>query len=207
MTMPMIPRYTFSMVCAALCVSMLTSGCARRADFTEAYRERLHGALYNVQFYISEGIVLSRIEESLHKTVAPDIHSLRIEKQKKLIEVEIPRGTPGILRLEEAETLAVQFEPFPPGEEMVIPFTRTPRSGPEQEFVYSFRNKTLRYQDKTYQVFFRKREFPVYTNEGGRRVWSHNVVLKSFPVLQINPVEQFVFVETQRRTAPGLRLE
>lgn len=200
-------QYTFLVLSAAVYALLLSTGCAGRADFTDSYRERLEGPLNNVQFYISDGIVLRRIEESLHKTVAPDTHSLRIAKKKKLIEVEIPRGTPGILRLEEAETLAVQFEPFPPGEEMVIPFTRTPRSGPEQGLVYSFRNNTLRYQDKTYQVFFRKREFPVYTNVGGRRVWSHNVVRTSFPVLQINPVEQFAFVEKQRRTAPGLRLE
>ncbi len=190
-----------------LCLWLLITGCAQRTDFNDAYRQELQGSLQNVQFYISEGIVLRRIEEQLHRAVASDTHGLRIERSKKLIEVSIPKGTPGILQEADARTLFVQFEPSPPGEEMVIPFTRIRRTDMGQEIVYIFREGTLRYEDQEYQVLYPKREFPVYRKEGGRRIWSHNVVRESFPVLQIDPVDHFSTFEKQRRVAPGLRLD
>jgi len=194
-------------------VSMILSGCQSIVPFNDEYRREFDEYLKYVQFYISDKIVLRREIEAQEKTVAKKYHSIRIEKSKKILEITIPENTPGILRKIKGARLFIQFEqPSPDGKERTIPFTRLRRDrligkmATDRGYVYQFRGRKILYEGKEYFVSYRKKEFPVYEIKEGKQVLSYHIIANSFPLLIIDPIQEFQRLEKEYRTASGMRL-
>ena len=193
-------------------VSLILPGCQSIVPFNDEYRREFDEYLKYVQFYISDKIVLRREIEAQEKTVAKKNHSIRIEKSKKILEITIPEKTPGILRKIKGDRLFIQFEPSPDGKERTIPFTRIRRDrqigqmATDRGYVYQFRGRKILYEGKEYLVSYRKKEFPVYEIKEGKQVLSYHIIANSFPLLIIDPVQEFQRLEKEYRTASGMKL-
>ncbi|MFH0844970.1 MAG: hypothetical protein V1930_05795 [Pseudomonadota bacterium] len=200
-------------ILSAALIFMIILGCQPVDLFTDDYRREFDEHLKYVQFYISDEIILRRELEGEEKSVTKRFHSIRIEKTRKILEITIPANTPGIVNRIEKKTLYVQFEPSPDGLDRTIPFRRIEKeeqigSGPGTGLghVYQFRGKKIIYGGREYFVYYEKREFPVYEIKEGRPIPSYYIIADSYPVLKINPVEEFQEVEKVRRSVSGLKL-
>lgn len=198
-----------SIIISAYFIITILVGCQSVVLFTDEHRREFDEQLKYVQFYISDKIVFRREMEAQEKTVEKKYHSIRIEKSKKILEITIPKNTPGILRKIVGDTLYVQFESLPDGKDRTIPFRRIRRVeqiGTERGYVYQFKGKKIIYEGKEYFVSYRKKEVPIYVIKEGKQIPSYYIIADSFPLLTINPVQEFQELEKIHRSASGMKV-
>ncbi|MBD3236493.1 MAG: hypothetical protein GF330_07305 [Candidatus Eisenbacteria bacterium] len=98
------------------------SGCGRGLrHFTHVDRMKYSSQIHDIQYYVSEDAVFSRMMESYEEGVAPD-HTIRTLQQYRIEEMAIGERTPGILVGERGDTLLVSFEPPVAGRERYFRF-------------------------------------------------------------------------------------
>ena len=198
-------------------LSMIFSGCRTFVPFTDLHREEFENFLYNLQFYTSQPIVLTRDIGAEEKLITDNTRTIRIEHNRKIMEITIPKHTPGILKSVREDTLHVQFEPRLSGEDRTIPFARITKHKylPKDpgDYIYQFRprDKKIRYEGKEHTVSFLRKKTPVskkdtdvYVDNPDKKIPSHYVVKTLYPVLTISPVEKISKFEKKQRTAPGM---
>ena len=157
--------------------------------------------------------VFKREIESEETSIINRTHRIRIERNKKILEITIPKHTPGILRRVEGNTIYVQFEPDQEGYDLSIPFTKTvlrdlnedPGSG--TKYAYEFSADKFNYAGKEYTVLYVKEEVPVYSDKSGKKKVDHIVTKMFYPHLMIYPVELVDLLDKEKRTVRGMRIE
>jgi hypothetical protein len=99
-------------IAALLGIAFLTAGCANKVPFTQDMRQEHNLSVDNlkiVQFYIDDDVTLQR-ELSLKETSVTPGHALKILNDKRIEEVFIKGGTPGVVIDGGADNLLVSFE-------------------------------------------------------------------------------------------------
>ncbi len=198
----------------ALLLFITVPGCIVNSlvPFTSWHVNEFEAYVRDIQYYTSEIFVFKREIESEEKSVINRTHRIRIERNKKILEITIPKNTPGILRKIEGNTLHVQFEPDQEGYEMAIPFTKSVlqdfESDPESSarYAYVFNADKIHYGGKEYSVLYPKEEVPVYTDKSGKKKVDHYVTKMFYPRLMIYPVELVDLLDREKRTVKGLRI-
>jgi hypothetical protein len=181
--------------------------------FTNRHVDEFEAYLRNLQYYTSEIVVFKREIESEEKSVINRTHRIRIERNKKILEITIPKNTPGVLRKIEGNTIYVQFEPDQEGYDITIPFTKAVLQdfqadpGYGAKYAYVFNAEKIQYAGKEYSVFYLKEEVPVSTDKGGKKKVDHYVTKMFYPHLMVYPVELVDLLDKDKRTVKGLRLE
>ncbi len=201
--------------------SFFSGYCKSYVPFTSEHREIFKDELEKIQFYITEEIVLTRIETG--KDYIDEARSLHI-KGNKITEITIPKHTPCIASVRnnssqadtKDDTLYIQCEPASQNKEYIIPFTRKQRHGSVPSdpsiYIYEFREKELNYAGKKYEVLFQETYIPV--NEKDTSLYIHDIdesrnvnhVRKMlYPVLMINLAE-YRIKEQEKRSVPGIMI-
>ena len=186
--------------------------------FSDEYRVRLESFLPQVQFYLSRDLVLVREMEITEERIEAPSHRVRLEKDRRILEIRIPAGTPGVLREATPEVLWVAFEDPGDGLPRRIPFRRTPiRTGKADlespaNFVYQFSEPIVRYEGERFEARFVHEGVPVspedvsvYAPPAKRAPGVHRIRKTFYPALMIDLVEQEAR-RRERRTAEGLRV-
>jgi hypothetical protein len=186
--------------------------------FSDEYRLRLEEFLPRVQFYLSRDLVLVREMEITEERVDAPSHRVRIEKNRRILEIRIPAGTPGVLREATPEALWVAFEDPGDGLPRRLPFRRTPRRAGKADletpanFVYQFSAPTVQYGGERFEARFVREGVPVspddvsvYAPPAEREPGVHRIRKTFYPALMIDLVEQEAR-RRDRRTADGLRV-
>ena len=145
-------RKTYT-IAAILTLAAALAGCGTsRVAFLHAYRApgKL-GAdeLKSLQFYVSEDIVLRRVEDTSQHQVT-EAHAYRAIDGTLREVIELPRGTPGLVTKVEGSTLWVSFE-----EDGALAFQYLPKVEGEIGETYRFPyrpGKHLRYRGEYYEV-------------------------------------------------------
>ncbi len=191
--------------------------CRTFEPFTDELRETFENRLSDLQFFISDQIVLSREIETEEISIGNRTHRVRIKNNRKLIKIIIKKETRGVLKKAEGDTLHIQFESLPDGKERTIPFTRKKESeetaGEPGYYVYEFKDPEVSYEGKTYTVSFSERDVPVhekdisvYVDKEGKQAEEHYIKEPVYPVLLVDLVLHRIR-EKERRKAPGLSVE
>jgi len=106
----------------ALVLGLGVSGCSNRAALNDDLRGRIgDDELRRVQIFTSDPIQLSRVLRSDEPSVTGR-HSLRIDRDRKLEEIRIAAGTPGVIIKAEQNRFFVSFEPPIDGAEVTLTF-------------------------------------------------------------------------------------
>lgn len=179
-------RRTHIIVATLFALGLSACGTSRVA-FLHAYRQpgKLGGQeLKRLQFYVSEDIVLRRVEDTSEHGVTSE-HAYRAVQGQLEEVVELPRGTPGLVTKIDKDTLWVSFE-----EDGALPFQHLPKVDGETGETYRFPyrlGRRLRYRGHYFEVI-----------EGGLGDGPDTFLLVE--------AEHGLRMEDQRRTMPGRRL-
>ncbi|GBC62152.1 hypothetical protein DENIS_3115 [Desulfonema ishimotonii] len=209
----------------AILLSLISfASCTPFVPFTALHMQMVGGTppdrLQNLQFYISDEIRLRREIGYQERYVEDATHTIRVEDRRQILEIRIPRHTPGVLSRVAGDTLYVRFEgpPGDPGRE--IPFTKRPRNvyltDEPEDFIYQLRPERLpfylMYGGNLSEVCFSTEKTEVsrenvdmYAGKGDH-VKRHYYMKTLYPVLMVRPVRQTSDVERAHRTLPGQRL-
>jgi len=166
-------------VLMALLAAIAPIGCSNLVPLRREQVVEFQGQLQNVQFYISNEVILSRVLQSEERNVSRR-HQIRIEKGKKIEEIHILESTPGVLDIQASklpDLLRVYFDKPSPHFPRALPF----RYDPTQ--------LTYRLDDDDWKVQYEGREFKVVKT-------GHLLV----------DVDQIVEVERKQRVLPGVEL-
>jgi len=181
--------------------------------FTDGHVNEFEAYLEDLQYYTSEMVVFKREMETEEKSITNKTHRIRIERNKKILEITIPKNTPGVVRKIEGNTLFVQFEPDQEGYDMTIPFTKAVlqdfQADPDSpaRYTYVLNAEKIQYAGKEYSIFYLQEEVPVYTEKNGKKKVDHRVTKMFYPHLMIYPVELVDLLDKEKRTVKGLRIE
>lgn len=198
---------------------MFLPSCRSLELFTDEYRVRLEPRLSRVQFYLSRNLLLTREMEITEEAIEVPSHRVRIEKDRRVLEIEMPAGTPGVLRAATEDVLWVAFEDLGDGVRRRLPFRRIPvRAGDADRddpanFVYQFDEPRVRYEGTRFAVHFEREgvrvtpsDVSVYAPASDRTPGVHRIRKTFYPALMIDLFEREDF-RRQRRTADGVRVE
>lgn len=112
------------------------AACSNMTPVDEDLRSRIgDDELRRLQLYVSSDISLWRALRS-EETGVTAKHSLRIDKGRRVEEVLIAAGTPGVVVKAEKLKLCVSFEPPIGGQEVFITFVRGNNGNKEGYFMY-----------------------------------------------------------------------
>ena len=192
--------------------------CRSPALFTDEYRVRLESRLPRVQFYLSRDLVLRREMETTEEVIDIPSHRIRIERDRRILEIEFPAGTPGVLRDVDGDTLWVVFEDRADGLFRSLPFRRTPIRTAASDmddpanFVYQFAESRVRYEGAWFEARFVREGVPVTPSDvtvhappADRETGVHRIRKTFYPALTIALFEHEAF-HRERRRAEGVRV-
>lgn len=112
------------------------SACSNLTPVDDDIRSRVGDEeLRRLQLYVSSDIELWRVLRS-EETGVTAKHSLRIDKGRRMEEVLISAGTPGIIVNTEKNKLFVSFEPPIAGQEVFITFVKGNNGRTEGYFMF-----------------------------------------------------------------------
>lgn len=189
--------------------AMLTCTCTRTyAPFTFEHRLLFEGKLDKIQYYINQEVTLRRNLKSEERIIEDRTHRVRIERNRKILEITIPQYTPGILDRIKGDTLYIRFENIPDGQDRTIPFSH-PKEGKGDR--YEFREDTIVYGGETFAVVLGKQDVPVSEQDVAVYVGKnaetseHQIRKHARPMLLIDLVEKN-YREDESRKVPGLKV-
>ena len=105
-----------------LFLSLAATGCSSRTALNDDIRGRIgEEDLRRLQVYTSDSIHLSRTLRADEPTVTGR-HSLRVDRDRKIEEIYIAAGTPGVILKAEKNRFFVSFEPPVDGVEVTLTF-------------------------------------------------------------------------------------
>ncbi|QTA85763.1 Uncharacterized protein dnm_017770 [Desulfonema magnum] len=202
-------------------VFMLVAGCRSFVPFTYEQGKEFKNYLPNIQFYISQQILLQRGVESEEKIITSDSRKIRVEKNRKIMEIKIPKHTPGICRKtdgDELNKLYIQFEPPSENKERLIPFNKISKYDPVTDdpgaYMYQFKDREIIYEGKKYTVLFSQKktrvskgDTDIYANKTDETTQNHYFIKILYPLLIIDPVEHSSRFEKERRTVSGVKIQ
>ena len=115
---------------------LVVTGCSPYTPLDEDIRARVgEDELAKLQFYVSSDILLWRVLRN-EETGVTAKHSLRIDKGRRLEEILISAGTPGVIVKAEKMKLCVSFEAPIAGQEVYITFVKGNNGNKEGYFMY-----------------------------------------------------------------------
>jgi len=93
-------------------LALLATGCATRVPFTQGLRAKYvltDDQLRNIQYYVSGPLTLRR-DLAKGEVNITDGHRIRIVKDRRVEEIKVRPGTPGIAEIVAPHSLSVSFE-------------------------------------------------------------------------------------------------
>ncbi len=146
-------RRSAHLLLGTLLLATLATACSsQRVAFLHDYRQPGQlgtGELKQLQFFVSQDIVLRRIVDTSEHGVT-ETHAYRAVQGELREEIVLPAGTPGLVTKVEGDTLWVSFE-----EDGALAFQYLPRVEGEigETYRFPYRNgKSLRYRGDYYKV-------------------------------------------------------
>jgi hypothetical protein len=186
--------------------------------FTDEYRVRLADQLPRVQFYLSRDLLLVREMSMTEEVIDTPSHRVRIEKDRRILEIKIPAGTPGVLREAGEEILWVAFEDWGDGLRRRLPFRRTPLRPDKADasdpanFIYQLNVPAVRYEGERFETRFVREgvavtrdDVAVFAPADAAADGEHRVRRTFYPALMIDLFQREMF-RRERRTADGVRV-
>jgi hypothetical protein len=118
---------------SALLLGLAVAGCSNRTALDDEIRGRVgEEELRRLQLYVSSDIQLWRVLRSEETGVTAN-HTLRIDRDRRMEEVLITAGTPGVIIKAEKKRLEVSFEAPVNGQEVTLAF-QVDRNGDNQGY-------------------------------------------------------------------------
>ncbi|MBF0225369.1 MAG: hypothetical protein HQK76_07930 [Desulfobacterales bacterium] len=189
-------------------------GCGSLVSFNDEYRNIIDNQLPLVQFYISHPLRLTREVDLDEKAVSQKNHSVKIGNTKKIIEIIIPKNTPGILKKIEKDTLYIQFEDISDDKERVIPFKKrilVDGLNDPSNFIYEFSDEKVVYGGDIYKTKFIQRDLlveekdvSIFTGDSEKKI-EHYTPKYIYPVLKFRLYEYDKFMKEKRKVT-GIKL-
>ncbi len=192
-----------------ICVIPLWACTRTYAPFTFEHRLLFEGKLDKIQYYIDQEVRLRRNLKSEERIVEDRTHRIRIERNRKILEITIPQYTPGILDRVEGDTVYIRFENIPDGLDRTIPFSHAKDAKSD---MYEFREDTIVYEGETFDVLLTKQDVPVSEQDVAVYVGKnaetseHHIRKHARPVLLIDLVEKN-YREDESRTVRGVKVK
>ena len=169
--------------------------------FKPVHRQQFSEKLTSLQYFISESVILKGKFVDRLKDADTSAHGIRIESKRELTRITIRKGTPGILRRIEGNTLYIQFEPLPDDKDRTIPFEKTcvlDEKQREKDCVYECNSTTVNYEGQKFMVYYVIKDVPIYEVKDNITVVDRYIEGSEFPVLLVRTKEIDDFIKEDR---------
>lgn len=183
-------------------ISLCACSTPSYAPFTFEHRLLFDGNLHKIQYYINQEVRLRRNLKIEERIVEDRTHRIRIERNRKILEITVPQYTPGILDRIEGDTLYIRFENIPDGLDRTIPFFHAKDAKGDR---YEFRADSIEYGGETFEIFLTKQDVPVskqdvavYVGKSAETA-EHQIRKHARPMLLIDLLEKNCREEESRR--------
>jgi len=177
--------------------------------FTPEHRQNFSAKLAFIQYSISESVILKGKFVDRLKDADTNAHGIRIESKRELTRITIRKGTPGILRRVEGNTLYIQFEQLPDGKDRTIPFEKNcvlDEKQREKDCFYELNPPTVNYEGQKFRVYYVIKDVPVYEVKDNITVVDRYIEGSHYPVLLVRTKEIDDFIK-EDRVARGILIK